>query len=71
MLVQIARHYELDFVAEFEETNDGLYGEAVFTNDLLRVANLNLHWETMAEQKGLADLREIRDQLLKSHPIKR
>ncbi|MGZ3943319.1 MAG: DUF1281 family ferredoxin-like fold protein [Mucilaginibacter sp.] len=70
-LLEIARHYELDFAAEYEETNEGLYGEAVFTNNQLRVANLNLHWETMAEQKALADLREMRDHILKSHLVKR
>ena len=71
VLVQLAEHYGLDFIAEYAEPMEGLYGEAVYTGGDLHLAYLNIHLESPAPHKGLALVRELRDSLLGGQQLDR
>ena len=72
LLEQIARHYNLDFIAKYEEPTNFMYGEAVFTaNKLHHAAMVIIEGEDWRDDSMLTAIQDLQASLLSSSQLKR
>lgn len=68
LLVQVADHYQVDFISRFDEMSNGMYGEAIYQDKELKTI-YRLAWaeEDLSDDQELADMREEQRLLLEKH----
>lgn len=72
VLEQIARRFDLEFIARYNEQMSGLKGAAVFTNDETRFFNFFSHLKnTPDEQRQLQEILSLQEQLLNKNGLQR
>lgn len=70
LLQEVARHYDLDFIARFEEPTNFMYGEAVFaSNELRKVMVTSFDGEDWYNDPDFLAIQELQASLLSvPHP---
>ncbi|MGZ3943320.1 MAG: DUF1281 family ferredoxin-like fold protein [Mucilaginibacter sp.] len=72
LLQEVALHYNLDFIAKYEEPTNWLYGEAIFTNNELHHIILNsFDGEDWYSDPEFVAIQDLQIALLSSQPLKR
>lgn len=72
VLEQIARRYDLDFIARYNEQMSGLKGAAVFTNNHIQFFNVFGDLKnTPDERRQLQDILDLQERLLNKNGLQR
>ena len=68
LLVQVADHYQVDFISRFDEMSNGMYSEAIYEDKELKTI-YRLAWaeEELSDDAEFSAMREEQQLLIEKH----